>query len=133
MVVNHSPAAHGGDNEDEDVVSSAAAILAVENAALPLLVLQVDGTISMANRAIRDLLGYESSEVVGRPVWDLLVEPKDLASQRWRRLLHTGMASEHIVHFRHRDGRSIAVRTAGTVVFHADGTPRLVLKRVMAV
>jgi PAS domain-containing protein len=40
------------------VVAAAEAVLSLENAALPLAITRPDGRAAMANRAMRDLLGY---------------------------------------------------------------------------
>lgn len=115
---------------DDDVAGAAEDILTVENAGLPLMLIHPDGEIAMANRAMRALLGYDKSQLDGRPIEDVF--PDDWKPERWQELLRTGTMAEHRVRLRRGDGGSIAARAAGVVVFHHDGTPRLVIKRVTA-
>jgi PAS domain S-box-containing protein len=116
---------------DEDVITAAEAILTVENAGLPLVVLYPDRRIAMANRAMRELLGYTSDELVGRSLSDLVVDGTDLGAS-WEQLLRQGSSAEHLLRFRHRSGATVITRAAAAVVFNGDGTPRLVIKRASA-
>ncbi|MEY2567990.1 MAG: hypothetical protein QOE35_2519 [Actinomycetota bacterium] len=119
-------------SDDEDITTAAEAILAVENAGLALAVLYPDRRIVMANRAMRELLGYTLEELVGRSLSDLVVDGTDLGSD-WERLLRQGSSAEHLLRLRHHSGATVITRAAAAVVFNDDGTPRLVIKRATVV
>jgi PAS domain S-box-containing protein len=95
-----------------------------------LMLIRPDGEIAMVNRAMRELLGYETSQLVGRPMGDVFADEQ--YRDRWNELLRTGAMAEHPVSLRRGDGDSIPARAASVVMFHADGTPRMVVKRVAA-
>jgi PAS domain S-box-containing protein len=87
---------------DDDVAAAAADILTVENAGVPLMLIRPDGEIAMANRAMRELLGYDASQLIGRPVGDVFADEQD--NERWNELLRTGVMAEHPVNLRRGDG-----------------------------
>ena len=47
-------------------------------------VFDVDGRIVRFNAACEACTGYEAEEVVGKPFWDVLIAPEDLAALRAR-------------------------------------------------
>jgi PAS domain S-box-containing protein len=115
-----------------DIGAQADAILTLENAPLPLVVASPDGTIRMANRALRELLGYEPEELVGQEIWSLSGDV-GVSRERWARMLESGGITEHRAELRRRDGVAVNVSTAAVVVPHEDGAPRLVISRLNAV
>lgn len=74
-----------------------------------------DGRFTFSTPASRDLLGYEPSELLGRP-WSLVIDPDDLATARQTRpepdepeAAWTGL----VAICRHRDGTRVPVEVSG--------------------
>jgi PAS domain S-box-containing protein len=114
-----------------DIGAQADAILTLENAPLPLVVASPDGTIRMANRALRELLGYGPVELVGQEIWSLSAD-LGASRERWRRLIETGGATEHPAELVRRDGSGVKVSAAAVVVPDEDGAARLIISRAIA-
>jgi PAS domain S-box-containing protein len=110
----------------------AGAILAVENAPLPLVVAAPDGRVRMANRALRELLGYGSTDLAGREVWDFAADV-DMARARWQELLDAGETRERPFELVRQDGSRVQARASSIVVTEDDGTPRWIISRAVAV
>ena len=53
--------------DDVDLVALAEDVLLVENAPTPLAALSPEGCVALANRSLRELLGYQE-DLAGRPV-----------------------------------------------------------------
>lgn len=112
----------------DDIATAAEAMLMVENAALPLVVVLPDGRVAMANRALRELLGCASQELADRMIWELLADA-DSAERWWGEFIvsrATG-APARVVHLRGCDGRAVSARSATIIVADAAGDPRLVI------
>ncbi len=79
-------------------------------------VLAEDGTILYQSLALRNLLGYDPSETVGRNVFDLVHrEDVDGARAAFRRILETRHSREGIeFRIRHRDGQWRTFESLGT-------------------
>ena len=121
------------DETVRDVIALAAeAVLTVENAPLPLVVASPDGRVRMANRALRELLGYGRSDIAGEEVWGFAADVQ-LARERWRELLEAGETPERPFELVRRDGTSLAVRASSIVVAGDDGAPRFIITRAVAV
>jgi PAS domain S-box-containing protein len=115
----------------DDIASEIEGFLAVENAPLALVVLRPDGRVAMANRAWRELLGYDAGEVSGRDIVDFMVE-RDVAAQRRAELLDKGRTEETTIAFRRRTGDTMALRASSIMVYGDGGKPRMVICRVSA-
>jgi len=114
------------------VAAAAEGILLVENAPLPLIVASPDGRISLANRAMRDLLGFEATAPVGQPIVDLLVEEPD-AEGWWGDLLAAGAIHEIPVQLRRRDGQAVPAGFSALVVTGEGGAAAWVVARATPV
>jgi PAS domain S-box-containing protein len=121
-----------GESSGRDICSEAEGILAVENAPLPLVVVLPDGQVAVANRALRELLGYSSDDLAGLHVLDLVADPH-VAVACWAEWLAAGGAPDHAVDLRHRNGATIAARSAWIVVYGDDGETRMVIGHARAV
>ncbi len=75
----------------------------LENAVVGLHRIDADGIVSWANRAELELLGYEPSEYIGRPVADFVVQPGQAASLLARVKGGETLRDEH-VQMRCKDG-----------------------------
>src|SRR5204862_4309873 len=115
------------------VADTAESLLTFENAALALVVMARDGTVIMANRAMRALLGYEFSEVVGKSVVDLVVgDPAEL-TQSWDEVLigPEEVRAEVALVVRRGDGSTLNVRASSVSVTDEHGTVRYIVARAM--
>lgn len=112
------------DNE-ETVAGTAASLLTFENAGLPLMVVLPTGEVAMANRATRNLLGYDFNDMVGSTLFELFgTRPID-----WRRRLDDGPAisAERRTRVPRKDGVEIDVWASSLLVTDTAGTVRYVL------
>jgi PAS domain S-box-containing protein len=75
----------------------------VENAAVPLHWVAVDGTILWANRAELELLGYTSEEYIGRDIVEFHVD-RDAIDDILRRLGARETLHDYEARLRHKDG-----------------------------
>lgn len=82
-----------------------------------------DGSFTFCGPASRDLLGYEPSELVGRPL-DLILDPGDLAAAlnntKHRENRGAGCAGM-VTACRHRDGRRIPVELSFRAIYSGSG------------
>jgi PAS domain S-box-containing protein len=62
-----------------------------------------------ANPALLQLLGQARGAVVGRPMWELVVDGPEASPAEWRELLSAGRFTGDTV-LRHADGREVAVQ-----------------------
>ena len=85
-----------------------------------------NGVYMYASPRIRDLLGYEPEEMIGRTPFDFI--PADEAARI--RAFFAGIASEHKPFNslestnRHKDGRMIVLETSGVPIFDGEGNFR---------
>jgi PAS domain S-box-containing protein len=114
----------------EEIAAAAEEFLMVENAALPLAVVLPNGRVAMANRALRDLLGYDRGDLAGRDVCELIAE--DDCARHWREAVESGVTAERTARLRRSDGASVRARVASMVVSDGSGAPRLVICRAVA-
>lgn len=117
---------------EQTIVETAESLLAFENAALPLCVVQPTGNVLMVNRALRELLGYAHDELVGNP-WNTFIadDPDDVAGQAKRQADSGELATpERRVAARRSDGTSVWVRTSCVLVPDGRGAIRYMVARV---
>lgn len=82
-----------------------------------------DGSFTFCGPASRDLLGYEPSELVGRPL-DLILDPGDLAAALNDTKLRDNRGARcagMITACRHRDGRRIPVELSFRAIYSGSG------------
>jgi PAS domain S-box-containing protein len=118
----------GRDEPEETIADTAASLLMFENAALPLLVIAPNGQIVMANRALRALLGYEFSDLVGQPMSEL-AEPDGRPWSLEERLLGGRVTPERRTRLRRGDGSKITVRGSSVLVTDSEGVVRYIVAR----
>jgi PAS domain S-box-containing protein len=124
----------GGVDGAAAVARTAESLLAFENAALPLAVCDRAGRIAMCNRALRTLLGYELDELLGKPVGEIVQPPDDAMYTTWHARLDASAVSttpERRFRLWRRDGSSVAVRAASSVVHDDEGNVRFVIARAV--
>ena len=76
--------------EEETVAETAESLLTFENAALPLSIISPAGVLIMANRAMRGLLGYQFSDLIGKSVFDVVVADQSELTRAWAAHLRGG-------------------------------------------
>jgi len=94
-----------------------------------LLELDAEGNVTMANRALYDILGYEEDAVIDKPVDVVLASPEDnpqLSSMLTRgelteRLLVEGSLNDVEVYFETVDGEAIPMSLSASVMEADDG------------
>ncbi|HUT11710.1 MAG TPA: PAS domain S-box protein [Thermoguttaceae bacterium] len=82
-----------------------------------------DAAYTYASPKIRDLLGYEPEELIGKTPFDLMPpEEADVISSEFRNLCKSGepIAGLENVHL-HKDGRRVVLETSAAPIFDADG------------
>jgi PAS domain S-box-containing protein len=123
----------GGDMEGT-VADTAESLLAFENAALPLGVLDPAGRIMLANRALRRLLGYELDELVGKSLHDLVVADGTDVDEQWQQRLDSEARAtpERRLRLRRKDGSLLRVRASSVSVPDSHGDIRYLVARAIA-
>src|SRR5436305_14813131 len=127
--------APGDADPAQTVATTAASLLAFENAALPLAVCDPGGRIVMCNRALRALLGYELHELLGMPVGDVVAADHDGLYKKWSDRLDDDaerVTPERRFTLWHKDGSSVPVRASSSVVQDQAGAVRYVIARAVA-
>jgi PAS domain S-box-containing protein len=121
-----------GPEQFEKIATAAEEILVVENAPLALAVVLPSGRVAMANRALRDLLGYGQGDLAGRDVCELIAEEASDCARHWQEAVAAGVTPERTARLRRRDGAWVRARVASMVVSDDSGAPRLVICRARA-
>ena len=98
----------------------------------PTLVVEEGGRIAAANRAFTRTFGWSASDVIGRPLLDLVADPPEAVGAYLRRAAGTRQLLVGALGVRHRDGSVIACRSEGGVLEprSAAGGARLLLRIV---
>ncbi|MCC6764349.1 MAG: PAS domain S-box protein [Deltaproteobacteria bacterium] len=108
---------------------------AFEHAPLGILLLDGQGRIERANRAVCAMLGYSEEELLGRVVTEL-IHPEDRpASERMRARVVGGEVDDVRVERRalSRDGRVLSLEVRSSVQRHADGSVEIIITQVVDV
>jgi PAS domain S-box-containing protein len=118
---------------EQTVAGTAEALLAFENAALPLCVVHPNGRVLMANKAIRTLLGYELDELVGKSVVDVIAADPETILETWQQRMDSGtrVTPERKLRLCHKDGSVFGVRASSVVVSDAQGAVRYLVARAV--
>jgi PAS domain S-box-containing protein len=132
-VVQNGESDVNSDEHEETIIGAAESLLTFENAALPLTVVCPEGKIVMANRAMRDLLGYEFSDLVGRSMHEVVVASSDEWNRAWEERLQGGerVTPERRMQLRRGNGAEITVRASSVVVTDGQGAVRYVVARAV--
>ncbi|TMK85346.1 MAG: PAS domain S-box protein [Actinobacteria bacterium] len=122
-----------GADMEETVADTAESLLAFENAALPLGVLDPAGRIVLANRALRRLLGYELDELVGKSVQDLVVADGADVDEQWQRRVDSDARAtpERRLRLWRKDGSLLRVRASSVSVPDSQGAIRYLVARAV--
>ncbi|WP_425074213.1 sensor histidine kinase [Sagittula sp. S175] len=102
----------------------------MDAASCTMLVVDDEGRIEFVNRAVTDLLGYTTQELMGQPVEMLIAPDLRRAHQVYRRSYASlgdsrAMARGRTITAQHRDGHAVAVEVALNRL-DLDGAPRVV-------
>jgi PAS domain S-box-containing protein len=93
-----------------------------EQAPVPYHSLDIDGRIRHVNNAWLDTFGYPAEGIVGRSLFDLLIEPEaKVFARAFERFKHIGEIHEVEFTLRHADGRAISVLLFGRAVYTESG------------
>jgi PAS domain S-box-containing protein len=94
----------------------------VETASEGIWKLDADFTTSFVNGRMAELLGYTAEEMIGRPLFDFLIEAE--FEQEWPYLEHgrRRVREELVARFRKKDGSVLWARVATAPVLAKDGT-----------
>ena len=124
----------GSDDDAERVTDTAASLLTFENAPLPLGVLSPAGTIVLANRAMRVLLGYEFAELLGRSVFDVALGDRATMRKAWAERINarTPVTPERSFRVQRFDGTEMVIRASSSLVTDSRGRVRYVVVRAVA-
>jgi PAS domain S-box-containing protein len=128
---------HAPTPDDEPLTraaEAAEAILLIESTPLPLAVILPDGHVALANRALREYLGYRPADLAGADVKSLL-DPDfvDDFPAHWEHILSVeGVTKERVARLRRRDGGYVEARIASLVVADDEGAPRFLIARALA-
>ena len=101
----------------------------LESAAALVMVTDMEGHIARFNLACRRLSEYSFEEVEGKPFWDVLVPPEEIAAvkQVYQELAESRSAHEHENHWVDRSGQLHLISWSSTLVTEAqDATRHLV-------
>lgn len=94
----------------------------VETANEGIWKVDADFVTSFVNSRMAELLGYTAEEMIGRPLFDFLIEselePKWPYLERWRRRVREQL----VTRYRRRDGSVLWARVATSPVIAEDGT-----------
>jgi PAS domain S-box-containing protein len=105
-------------------------VLLIENAPTALAAVVSGGRLVMANRALRELLGYGPDELAGRCVTDFLERCEADLYRDWHTTLET--ATEQAIRLRRRDGTLMAARVTSVLVRDDAAVPQYLLCAVLA-
>lgn len=123
------------DEHEGTIAGTAESLLTFENAALPLSVVCPRGKIVMVNRTMRELLRYEFSELVGRSMYDVVLDDHDELSRIWEDRLDGGrrVSSERRWRLLRGDGTELTVWGSSVLVADSQDAVRYIVARVVPV
>jgi PAS domain S-box-containing protein len=118
---------------DGDGAAIGASLLAFDESPTAMAIILFDGTILKVNRALRDLLGYEDGELVGKPAATFSLSSNEAQTERREELASTNALHRSASQLRRKDGSIIDVASSAVVVRDRDGLPRYVVARTALV
>ena len=82
-----------------------------------------DGVYTYTNSKIKDILGYEPEEIIGKTPFDFMVpNEREQLAEWFRDFLESGKSFEGLENTNiHKDGRYVLLETSGVPVLDADG------------
>jgi len=106
-----------------------ASLLAFEASPTAMVIVLLDGTIVKVNRRLRELLGYDEAELIGKSATTFSVATDaDRAAQR-DELFESGISHRRVAQIRRKDGSVISAVTSAVVARDDDGQVRYVIAR----
>lgn len=123
------------DDDEGTIAGMAESLLTFENAALPLSVVCPKGRIVMVNRAMRELLRYEFSALVGRSMHEVVLSDHDELNRIWDDRLQGGqrVSNERRWRLLRGDGTELTVSGSSVLVRDGQGAVRYLVARVVPV
>ncbi len=86
-----------------------------------LWVVDALGLTTFVNHRMAEMLGYESSDMVGHPLFDFMAEADIAQAKQYLADRAAGHDSQHDFRFRRRDGKELWTLVTGTPVMDAEG------------
>ena len=93
----------------------------VETAAEAICILNSEGRIVFANRAVSELTGYPPEEILGRSSWDAVFEEDVAEAQTRFERRRAGVSERYRMRVRRKDGVSIWADVSSTPMFDDSG------------
>ena len=109
--------------------SIGASLLAFDASPTPMAITLFDGKIMKVNRELRELLGYEDGELIGKPASTFSDSSDAQLTERTDELAATDVTQGRLTRLRRKDGSLVSVLSSAVVVRDQDGRPRYVIAR----
>ncbi len=84
-------------------------------------VLDREGRTTFVNRRLAEMVGYEPSEMLGRPLFEFMDEGEVAQARKYFADRHEGFHSQHDFRFQRKDGRELWTIVTGTPVLDGEG------------
>jgi len=110
-----------------------ASLLAFDESPTAMAIVLLDGPIVKVNRQMRELLGYDESELIGAPAATFSASSDDDRAERRDELEATDSSHGRVTQLRRKDGSLVSAVTSALVVRHEGGEPRYVIARAVPV
>ena len=110
--------------KDRDFISAV-----LDTVAALVVVLEKEGRIVLFNRSCEETTGYSAEEVRGRPVWDLLVSPEDVAMAKavFKDMMVGQPASEYKNYWLTKSGDRRLIQWSNTALLGEGGSVEYVI------
>ena len=108
-------------------------LLAFDASPTAMAIVLLDGTIVKVNRRLRELLGYDEGELIGKSAVTLAVGSDADQDARRDELLGSGVSHRRVAQVRRKDGSVISVVTSAVVARDDQGQQRYVIARAAPV
>ena len=109
-----------------------ASLLAFEESPTAMAIILMDDTIMKVNRRMRDLLGYDESELIGAPALTLSGSDADRIAIL-DELVDASVSHRRVTQLRHKDGTMFSAIVSAVAVRDDEGQPRYLIARAAAV
>ena len=95
----------------------------VETAQEGICLLDAEGRATYVNERLAQMLGYAREEMMGLPLFDLMVHTSEDEERRYFGLTSSEMRSAHDFRFRCQDGTAVWVQMSGSRIQSESGEP----------
>ena len=101
----------------------------LETVAALVFALDPAGRVVQFNRACRELTGYSSEEVCGRPIWETLLLPEEIVAVKavFEQLRAGQFPNQHENFFLTKNGRRRLIAWSNTALANSDGSVKCVI------